>query len=91
MTTKSPKRENPGERAQAAIDVIRARYDQQVTDLDTAANLTEEIAEHEEKLGTVAARLEGGGISVSDLANCTGIHPNRLRRLIDRHYAAAEE
>lgn len=90
MTTKSPRQGDPGERARAAIDVIWQRYDQQVTDLDTIAGLVEEIAEREEKLGVVAARLEGGGISVSELANCTGVHPNRLHRLIARYHNAAE-
>lgn len=91
MTTRSAKRGAPSERAQVAIDALRARYAQQVTDLDTAAGLAEEIAELEEQLGVLAARLQDSGMSMSDLANCTGVHPNRLRRLIDRHNHTTDE
>lgn len=91
MTTKSPRQGNPGERARAAIDVIWQRYEQQVTDLKKAADLAEEIAEREEQLGVLAARFQEGGMLVVDVANCTGVHPNRLRRLIGRHHAATDE
>ncbi|MGP6175352.1 hypothetical protein [Corynebacterium sp. A21] len=91
MTMHSSRRGAPGKRAQAAIDALRQRYEQQVTDLDTAAELAEEIAEREEKFAVVVARLQEGGMSVSDLANCTGMHPNRLRRLIERHNATTDE
>lgn len=76
---------SPQSRASAAIAALYRRAEQTQDDMDALWEHAVQLSELEEKIGTRAARLQDKGISVSELSQATGMHPNRIHRLISRH------
>lgn len=85
MTGKSSRQGKPSARAQAALDDLRRRLDEKKENLEMFWDLADQVRELEATFGAAAARVHEDGQSLSDMANTSGMHPNRLRRLIDRH------
>lgn len=91
MATNSSMRGQPSARAQAALDKIHRNAEQKKERLQVFWDLADQLREVEAEFGQAAACLHEGGESLSDMANTTGVHPNRLRRLIDRHEPTADD
>lgn len=89
MVMRSAKRGEPNDRARVALEEIRRHSEQKMQRLQVFWGLAEQLREVEAEFGQAAARLYEGGEAMSDMANTSGVHPNRLRRLIDRHGPAA--
>lgn len=88
---RAAKRGEPSARAQAALDDLRRRLDEKKENLQTFWDLADQLRELEATFGAAAARVHADGHSLSDMANTSGVHPNRLRRLIDRHDPATDD
>lgn len=91
MAGKSSKKDRPSARAQVALDKIRRNQEEKKEHLEVFWDLAEQVRELETTFGAAAARVHEDGYSLSDMANATGMHPNRLRRLIDRHALVTDD
>lgn len=84
-------RQTPQVRAKAAIKTLYRKAEEIDAGLDVFAEQAQQMAALEKQMGTQAAQLREHGVTVAQLAQVSGMHPQRIHRLIARYGSAGND
>lgn len=91
MARRSQHYQDAKARAGAALAQVYRELEQKQADLHALWDYADQLAELEDHIAERAVRLQEAGISISEMSQTTGMHLNRIHRLIARQENLPEE